>query len=72
MNQKYAVDYFEAPNCLELTEKVNEFFERTIRLSICDVAYLSEMRANRLNPSQAVVFFVCIVTYEILDRSGAG
>ena len=69
MNRKYAVEYFEAPTCLELTEKINEFYKREPDISLRDVAYLSEMRANRLNPAQALVFFICIITFK--DK-GAG
>ncbi len=67
MIQKYSVKYFEAPTCLELTEKVEEFFGEVQNedISIRDVAYLSEMRAQRLNPQQAMVFFICIITFRL-------
>lgn len=65
------IDYFEAPTCMELTEKVNEFYKHHNSLRVVDVAYLSEMRANRLNPSQALVFFICIVTYEVINEFSA-
>jgi len=71
MSRKYGVEYFEAPTCNELTEKVNEFFDRERIISIRDVAYLSEMRQNRLNPGQAMVFFVCIITFKILPAPDA-
>lgn len=73
MSGKYGVQYFEAPTCLELTEIVQEYFSEHTLLSIRDVAYLSEMRANRLNPGQALVFFICIITYRlVLDGPDAG
>lgn len=65
MNQKYAVSYFEAPNCQELVDQINEFYVINHHISVRDVAYLSEMRASRLNPQQATVIFVCIITYKI-------
>lgn len=71
MNAKYGVRYFEAPSCVELTEKVNEFFDENCLISIRDVAYLSEMRANRLNPAQALVFFVCIITFKVYNEPDA-
>jgi len=64
--QKYCSVFFEAPTCAELSDAVNEFYIDNPFIAIRDVAYLSEMRASRLNPQQATVIFVCIITFKIL------
>lgn len=60
---KYETAYFEAKSCVELSDSVNNWFPNHPNISIRDISYLSEMRANRINPQQATVVFIALVTF---------
>ena len=65
---KYRTEYIEALSGVDLSLKMNAFYARTYGISIRDVAYLMEMRANRLNPQQVQAVFICIITFKLLPE----